>query len=186
LLGSTVPAYYVQVLESKEQPGLFRLLDPYGPAFPMYQSAESYKDGSYIEIDATDPQGVWIVGWQSTGFNILDKGLVSITSYAWYKANELGATKDEVKEAGLCGIYDNGVITFPVNGLMIQRADRAYYCNINGAFALDMTNMLETIPEEGGESAAPVVRMGMKPQGKAVGKVSLFKKIDNSFLTPQQ
>lgn len=187
LLGATVPAYYVQVLESKEQPGLFRLLDPYGPAFPMYQSAESYKDGSYIEIDATDPQGVWIVGWQSTGFNILDKGLVSITSYAWYKANELGATKDEVKEVGYCGTYANGVITFPVNGILWSVGDQAFYGNTSGAFVLDMTNLLESIPaEEGAESAAPVVRMGMKPQGKAVGKVSLFKKIDNSFLTPQQ
>ena len=187
LLGATVPAYYVQVLESKEQPGLFRLLDPYGPAFPMYQSAESYKDGSYIEIDATDPQGVWIVGWQSTGFNILDKGLVSITSDAWYQANALGATKDEVKEVGYCGTYANGVITFPVNGILWSVGDQAFYGNTSGAFVLDMTNLLESIPaEEGAESAAPVVRMGMKPQGKAVGKVSLFKRIDNSFLTPQQ
>jgi hypothetical protein len=187
LLGATVPAYYVQVLESKEQPGLFRLLDPYGPAFPMYQSAESYKDGSYIEIDATDPQGVWIVGWQSTGFNILDKGLVSITSDAWYQANALGATKEEVKEVGYCGTYANGVITFPVNGILWSVGDQAFYGNTSGAFVLDMTNLLESIPtEEGAESAAPVVRMGMKPQGKAVGKVSLFKKIDNSFLTPLQ
>lgn len=187
LLGATVPAYYVQVLESKEQPGLFRLLDPYGPAFPMYQSAESYKDGSYIEIDATDPQGVWIVGWQSTGFNILDKGLVSITSDAWYQANALGATKEEVKEAGFCGTYANGVITFPVNGILWSVGDQAFYGNTSGEFALDITNLLESIPaEEGAESATPVVRMGMKPQGKAVGKVSLFKRIDNSFLTPQQ
>jgi hypothetical protein len=187
LLGAAVPTYYVQVLESKEQPGLFRLLDPYGPAFPMYQSAESYKDGSYIEIDATDPQGVWIVGWQSTGFNILDKGLVSITSDAWYQANALGATKEEVKEVGYCGTYANGVITFPVNGILWSVGDQAFYGNTSGAFVLDMTNLLESIPaEEGAESAAPVVRMGMKPQGKAVGKVSLFKKIDNSFLTPQQ
>lgn len=187
LLGATVPAYYVQVLESKELPGLFRLVDPYGPLSPMYQSAESYKAGSYIEIDATDPQGVWIVGWQSTGFNILDKGLVSITSYAWYRANELGATKEDVKEVGYCGTYANGVITFPVNGILWSVGDQAYYGNTSGEFALDMTNLLESIPaEEGGASAAPVVRMGMKPQGKAVGKVSLFKKIDNSFLTPQQ
>lgn len=186
LLGAAVPAYYVQVLESKEQPGLFRLVDPYGPLFPMYQSAESYKDGSYIEIDATDPQGVWIVGWQSTGFYALDYGHLSITSDAWYQANELGATKDDVKEVGYCGTYTNGVITFPVNGILISLGGKAYYGNRNGAFALDMTNMLETIPEEGGESAAPVVRMGMKPQGKAVGKVSFFKRIDNSFLTPQQ
>lgn len=185
LLGATVPAYYVQVLESKENPGLFRLVDPYGPLFPMYQSAESYKDGSYIEIDATDPQGVWIVGWQSTGFYALDYGHLSITSDAWYQANAWDATKDEVKKAGLCGTYANGVIEFPVKGILWSVGDQAFYGNTKGEFALDMTNLLESIPaEEGSESAAPAARKAVKFQGEAIGKVSLFKKIDNSFLTP--
>ena len=186
LLGAAVPAYYVQVLESKGQPGLFRLVDPYGPLFPMYQSAESYKDGSYIEIDATDPQGVWIVGWQSTGFNILDKGLVSITSSAWYQANELGATKDEVKEAGYCGTYANGVITFPANGIFAAIGDKAYYANRNAAFALDMTDMLESLPAEAAASRSIAARMMMEIKAKTMGHVARFKKIDNSFLTPQQ
>ncbi len=186
LFGTTVQTYYVQVLESKENPGLFRLVDPYGPEFPLYSQANSYKKGSHIDIDATDPQGVWIAGWQSTGLDIKEKGTVSITSYAWYRANELGATKEDAKAAGFCGVYDNGVITFPVKGLVLQYGGKAaIYGNLNAAFALDLTNLLDEIPAgEGGESAAPVARVDMRPQGEVAGDVVRFKKIDNSFLAP--
>ena len=33
-------------------------------------------------------------------------------------------------------------------------------------------------------AAVAAARMGMKFQGKAMGKVSLFKKVDNSYLVP--
>ncbi|MBE6285338.1 MAG: hypothetical protein E7093_02675 [Bacteroidales bacterium] len=185
LFGNNPMTYYVEVLENKDMPGLFRMVDPYGPEQPLYPYASSYKEGSYIEIDATDPEGVWIEGWQSTGLDIQNKGLMEITSMAWYKANEEGATKEDVKEAGLCGIYADGVITFPQKGLFLGIGSSAYYANTNGAFALDMTNLLDSIPEEeGGESAAPAARMGMKFHGEAMGKVTRFKKIDSSFMTP--
>lgn len=183
--GNNPMTYYVEVLENKDMPGLFRMVDPYGPEQPLYPYASSYKEGSYIEIDATDPEGVWIEGWQSTGLDIQNNGLMEITSMAWYNANEEGATKEDAKEAGLCGIYADGVITFPPKGLLIGIGSKAYYANTNGAFALDMTNLLDSIPEEeGGESAAPAARMGMKFHGEAMGKVTRFKKIDSSFMTP--
>ena len=183
--GNNPMTYYVEVLENKDMPGLFRMVDPYGPEQPLYSYASSYKEGSYIEIDATDPEGVWIEGWQSTGLDIQNNGLMEITSMAWYQANEQGVTKEDAKEAGLCGIYADGLITFPQKGLLISKGSSAYYANNNGAFALDMTNLLDSIPEEeGGESAAPAARMGMKFHGEAMGKVTRFKKIDSSFMTP--
>jgi hypothetical protein len=183
LFSNPAMSYYVEVLENKEQPGLFRLMDLCGPEYPFY-SYGTYKEGSYIEIDATDPEAVWIEGWQSTGFD-LGGGVIEMTSMAWYQANAQGATKEDAKEAGLCGTYADGVITFPADGILAAIGDKVYYGNRNGKFALDMTNLLDEIPaEEGGESAAPAARMGMKLQGEAMGKVSLFKKIDNSFLTP--
>ena len=186
LFGNPAMSYYVEVLENKEQPGLFRMVDPYGPEQPLYSYAASYEAGSYIEIDATDPQGVWIEGWQNIGLDI--QGAMSITSMAWYQvANEEGATKEDAKAAGLCGTYADGVITFPADGILIALGGKAYYGNRNAGFALDMTNLLDEIPaEEGGESAAPAARMGMKFQGKAMGKVSLFKKVDNSCLVPTE
>lgn len=169
-LGMPVSSYYVKVLENKHQPGLFRVVDPYAKG--------------NIEIDATDPEGVWIAGWQSTGLDVLERGQISITSVAWYQANAYGATKEAVKEAGLCGVYADGVITFPVKGLLLGIGGKAFYGNHNGSFALDMTNLLESIPaEEGEESSAPAARMKMEIKSKPMGKVTLFKKIDNSFIT---
>lgn len=183
LFGNSPMTYYVEVLENKDVPGLFRMVDPYGPEQPLYPYASSYEAGSYIEIDATDPEGVWIEGWQSTGLDVQSNGLMEVTSMAWYQvANNEGATKEDVKGAGLCGIYADGVITFPVDGVLVGLGGKAYYGNRNGAFALDMTNLLDSIPEEeGGESAAPA-RMGMKFHGEAMGKVTRFKKIDNTFM----
>lgn len=182
-LGKSVSSHYVKVVENKYQPGLYRLIDPYGPQSSLYPDASSYDTGSYIEIDATDPQGVWIAGVQSTGLDFGD-GLIGITSMAWYKADALGATKEAVKEAGLCGIYADGVITFPVDGLFVVIGGDAYYGNRSGGFALDMTDLLESVPDGNGESAATAARVNMELKAQVVGKVSLFKKIDNSFLTP--
>lgn len=183
LFGNSPMTYYVEVLENKDVPGLFRMLDPYGPEQPLYPYASSYEAGSYIEIDATDPEGVWIEGWQSTGLDVQSNGLMEVTSMAWYQvANNEGATKEDAKEGGLCGIYADGVITFPIDGILVGIGSKAYNANRNGAFALDMTNLLDSIPEEeGGESAAPA-RMGMKFHGEAMGKVTRFKKIDNTFM----
>ena len=141
LFGNDPMSYNVEVLENKNKPGLFRIVDPYGPEFPLYPYASSYADGTYIEIDATDPEGVWIEGWQSTGLDIQNNGLMSITSMAWHQANAQGATKEDAKEAGLCGIYADGVITFPTDGLAVGVGENAYYGNRNGAFRLDMSNL---------------------------------------------
>ena len=153
-------SYYVEVLENKKQPGLFRMVDPYGSEFPLYPYASSYEEGCYIEIDATDPEGVWIEGWQSTGLDVSNNGLMSVTSMAWYQvtANE-GATKEGVKEAGLCGVYADGIITFPVDGLLLGIGNKAYYGNRNAAFKLDMTNLLESLPEDAGAARASKARI---------------------------
>ena len=179
-------SYYVEVLENQNEPGLFRMVDPYGPEFPLYPYASSYADGTCIEIDATDPEGVWIAGWQSAGIDVQNNGLMSMTSMAWFQADAQGATKDDAKEAGLCGVYADGVITFPTDGLLftIEGTGKAYYANRNGAFALDMSNMVESIPE----SAVAVARAArgkytLKLKANAMGKVTRFKKIDSSFMT---
>ena len=191
LFGNKPMSYYVEVLENKDQPGLFRMVDPYGPEFPLYPYASSYAEGTYIEIDATDAEGVWIEGWQTTGLDVQNNGLMDITSMAWYQANAQGATKEDAKEAGLCGIYAEGVITFPVDGILSGIGDKAYYGNRNGAFALDLNTLVESIPAEEEEaaearSAAGRTHFGFKLNYNfemGAKKAAGFKKIDNSFLT---
>lgn len=188
LFGNQPMSYYVEVLESNDQPGLFRMVDPYGPEFPLYPYASSYAEGSYIEIDATDAEGVWIEGWQTTGLDVQNNGLMDITSMAWYQANAEGATKEDVKEAGLCGIYAEGVITFPVDGILTGIGSKAYYGNRNGAFALDLNTLVESIPAEvaAARSAAGRTNFGFKLNYNfemGAKKAAGFKKIDNPFLT---
>ena len=175
--------YPVEVRENKDQPGLFRVINPFA-----YFGADTSKE-YYIEIDATDPEGVWIEGAWEVGLDI-GAGPMSITSMAWYQANAQSATKEDVKEAGLCGIYADGVITFPVDGLLSVMGGKAYYGNRNGAFKLDMSNMTPVGGEENGEaSEAPAARMmsSLKVNESAATGFKFgirAKKIDNSFMTP--
>ncbi|MBR3907870.1 MAG: hypothetical protein IKJ61_07200 [Bacteroidaceae bacterium] len=189
LYGNSPMSYYVEVLESKDQPGLFRLVDLCGPEYPFYPYG-TYEEGNYIEIDATDPTAVWIAGWQNTGFD-LGNGVIEITSMAWYQvSNTEGATKEDAKEAGLCGIYADGVITFPVDGIVVGMGENAYKANRNGAFKLDMTNMIESLPEE--SAAAKVAVRGNYSlelnENAATGfKCGIrAKKIDKQIFTPAE
>ena len=178
-------SYPVEVLESKEQPGLFRIINPF-----EFFGADASKD-YYVEIDATDPQGVWINGYYDTGYNI-GYGNMMLSSVAYYKVETTGAAKEEVKETGYCGTFADGVITFPMNGLayyMPGYKDAAVLVgNRNGAFKLDMTNMTAEYPEESApESAAACIghSLDLNKDVEVMGNVGRFKKIDNSFLAPQ-
>ena len=186
LFSNPAMSYYVEVLENKEQPGMFRLVDLYGPEHPLYPYS-TYEE-SYIEIDATDPEGVWFEGIQSTGMDVDGNGLMSLMSMGWYQVQTTeGATKEDAKAAGLLGVYADGVITFPANGVSVVIGNKMYIGQVTTGFRLDMTNLLDEIPaEEGGESAAPAARMMMEIKAEAAGKVTRFKKIDNSFLTPTE
>ena len=179
-------SYPVEVLESKEQPGLFRIINPF-----EFFGADASKD-YYVEIDATDPQGVWINGYYDTGYNI-GYGNMMLSSVAYYKVETTGAAKEEVKEAGYCGTFADGVITFPMNGLayyMPGYKDAAVLVgNRNGAFKLDMTNMTAEYPEESApESAAACIghSLDLNKDIEVMGNVGRFKKIDNSFLAPME
>lgn len=173
--------YPVEVRENKDQPGLFRVINPF-----EFFGADTSKE-YYIEIDATDPEGVWIEGTWEVGLDI-GAGPMSITSMAWYQASAAGAAKEDVKAAGLCGIYADGVITFPVDGLLSVMGGKAYYGNRNGAFKLDMTDMKPVGGEE--EAAkAPAVRNNISleiNENAATGFNCGIrgKMIDNSFMTP--
>lgn len=148
LFGQPVSSHPVEVLVNKGKPGIFRLVDPYGPNFALFPNAISHETGTHIDIDATDPEGVWIEGWQSTGLDV-GYGVMSITSMAWYQT-----TKAEAKDAGLCGVLTDGVITFPANGLIVKMGGKVNYANTNGEWKLDLNNMQ---PAETAVAKAPAI-----------------------------
>ncbi len=148
LFGKPVSSHPVEVLVNKGKPGIFRLVDPYGPNFALFPNAISHETGTHIDIDATDPEGVWIEGWQSTGLDV-GYGVMSITSMAWYHT-----TKAEAKDAGLCGVLTDGVITFPANGLIVKMGGKVNQANTNGEWKLDLNNMQ---PAETAVAKAPAI-----------------------------
>ena len=169
-------SYRVEVLANKEIPGLYRVMNP-----AAFFGADTSKD-YYIEIDATDPEGVWIEGLFEIGLD-LGAGAMSVTSNAWYEVvtSEDGATKEDAKVAGLCGIFADNVITFPNMGLVIAMGGKPYdYGNKNGAFKLDLADITATPDEESNAPAARMFNAEIKSSKPSFGG---FKKIDNSFLT---
>lgn len=174
--------YPVEVRQNKDNPGLYRIIHPYA-AYEADTSKEYF-----IEIDATDPEGVYIPSVYGTGLDV-GYGEVSITSMAYYYMATQGASLEDVKDAGYCGVFADNVITFPAEALMISMAgykDGAWFkSNINGAFKLDMSNMT---PVEAAAAKAPAMRNYVERELKNVEGGIKFgiraKKIDASFMTP--
>ena len=181
-------SYQVEVRENKDKPGLYRVINPYGAAYQYNEEGDYDTSKEYFfEIDATDPDGVYIPGLYGTGMN-WGYGEFSLTSIAYYYMVAQGATFEDVKEAGYCGILADNVITFPAGGLLISMADykngNLYASNNNGAFKLDMSNMT---PVEVAPAKAPAARInGERELNNVEGGLKLgirAKKIDNSFIT---
>ena len=82
--------YSVEIRQNKDNPGLYRMIHPYA----AYGAATDKE--YYIEIDATDPEGVYIPGIYGTGFEA-GYGEVSITSMAYYYMANQGVSLEDVK-----------------------------------------------------------------------------------------
>ena len=144
--------YEVEIEESVDNPGKYRLVNPYGAAFPYneegdYDATQDY----YMVINAQDPEGVYIPS-QGVG---CDWGYGEWTVYS-LAANYLdtGKTLAEAKTEGFCGTIQDGVITFPVQSLLITAPalGKYYYANTYGAFKVVLPSAVES--EEGTETAS--------------------------------
>ena len=127
--------YEVEIQENDNNPGIYRLVNPYGKAFP-YNEEGDWDDSRnyYLEINASDPDGVYITV-QNTGLNWGD-GNFYVHSLAAYYMDE-GMTLAEVKAEGYCGKLENGVITFPTRSLLFayfESSSDLYTVNVDGAF----------------------------------------------------
>lgn len=103
--------YEVEIEENADEPGLYRLVEPYGANFPYFGYAASYKS-SNIEVNAVDPEGVYILE-QTTGLDLGDGEISILTEGANYYAYYGPDYYDRLKAGGYFGKLENGVITFP-------------------------------------------------------------------------
>lgn len=168
--------YSVEVFEHKDQPGRFRMKNAYGAGYVLNEPGDYVEDDVYIEINATDPTGVYI-DLQPMGVD-WGYGPIYLYSYASYYMDN-GYSLDQVKAKGLAGTYKDGVITFPAKALLLAMGDGLYYGNLNGAWMLDMT----APTAEPGDVVPGPGFAASKPAKKAV-KRNNYVEIDG-FTTPK-
>lgn len=108
--------YQVEIEESAWKPGVYRLVNPYGDAYPKYGFFQENDylvkhDGNhYLVVDASDPDRVMIEA-SPTGIDPGD-GEAQLFSVAWY-AVQNGADPDDEEVVLDYGTLADGRITFP-------------------------------------------------------------------------
>ena len=133
--------YEVEILENELVPGLYRLVNPYTKAYPLYPSESIIFDDTkdyYLEIHAEDPEAVWF-GKTDLGLD-MGYGKISAISIADFYVQR-GDDPALVKERGDYGTLKDGEITFPVKGILYTmpkhpNGEGWYYANTNGQFSI--------------------------------------------------
>lgn len=101
--------YEVEILEHTENPGLYRIMNPYAKSVHPLGDDDYAPEGLYIEVNATDAEGVYIQQ-QSLGMDWGYGEMQLVTNGARYLASYPFET---VKGAGYLGKVVDGVIAFP-------------------------------------------------------------------------
>lgn len=136
LFGLPVPTYDVPVQRHMSIAGLYRLVNPYGEHFP-YNEPGDYDESNnyYLTIHAEYANAVYL-DLESTGCD-WGPGLMYTYSMAGYNLDN-GLSLSDVVKKGLCGTLVNGVITFPVDGLLMVMDGGLYKGNMNGQFKVEL------------------------------------------------
>lgn len=123
--------YYVEVQESKEWDNYYRLVDPYGAAYPYNEPGDwDANVHSYLYFDTTIEDCVIIENSPQT----IDWGYGALTCYSYAGfILQNGGTVDDVYSEGANGKLVNGKITFPYQSLLcLLGNDGWYYANMYG------------------------------------------------------
>ena len=188
----TPETYEVEIMEYTENPGLYRIMNPYAKSVHPAGDDDYAPEGMYIEVNATDAEGVYIQQ-QSLGMD-WGYGEMSLVSYgATYFSNYPFET---LKGAGYLGKVVDGVITFPTftqsNGKSLQgilyMGTNGYLAGMNSkmeivlpgsnAFARNMaTAKANTAKREFAKKSFSGVKAEMK-------RMKLFNRTVETFATP--
>lgn len=132
------PTYKVEVEKSIIEEGMYRLVNPYGEAYPYndpgdWDATQNY----YLTINATDPDYVW-VEYSPLGFD-WNYGMFSTRSYVeYFLANGYDLETIKAARPDLFGKLENGVITMPAKSMLLSMANYNeggwYVASDNGMF----------------------------------------------------
>ncbi len=162
---SNIPSQTTECMlqQSIEEPGRYRLVDPYAGIKEFGALSAKHKDHHhYIYINATEPECIYIeespIGMESSQY-----GLMRVSSQVDYYIMA-GFMMDEILELELGGIVEDGVLTFPEEALMFSmlKFDNGdwWYTDSDGATAIklpegiDITTGIANITTDASEGGA--------------------------------
>lgn len=148
--------FKTEIQQNIDNPGLYRLVNAFGETYPMNDSADEYDSSlnHYLVIDATDPELV-LINLQHTG-NDWGGGHFAVVSDAAYDIST-GKSPESVKN--MAGKLADGVITFPVNGLLIWCPDWEVFGGESGSLYISNASGATSIaiPDDGNGSVETIV-----------------------------
>lgn len=130
--------YPVKVQKHPLSDKIFRVINPYGEAFP-YNEPGDYDDKNdyYMVLNCTDPDGVYVTfGWSGMDWGY---GEFWFNSVAGYRISTGQATLAEMKSQGMCGTFAKGIVKFTEPKTFLIAMENynnmgLYYSNLDGQF----------------------------------------------------
>jgi hypothetical protein len=148
--------YQVEIEESVDNPGKYRLVNPYGEAFPYNEPGDWDADNTYyLTIDATDPEYVNLVQ-SDLGIDWGSGPMTALGLADYFLATDKEVTKDMLKAAGYYGKLVDGVITFNAKTLGLIMGTSMYYANTLGEFKVVLPGESTDTPAEEGTETTTV------------------------------
>lgn len=152
-----VLTYNVEIEECDQTPGYYRLVDPYGAAYPYNEEGDYDPDvTSYLYIHAENPDQVYVAKSPSTmnwGY-----GDLTFSSMAYYYMENGFTLEDDLETlSGYLGSLEDDVITMPFRSLMVYDEDGLYYANyvIDWDTYDESDNTFDYVQNEDGSYYAP-------------------------------
>lgn len=129
--------YPVQVERNIENPGIFRLVNPYAD-WSNYGGYTTFmeKGNHYLTLDCTDPKAVNLLESNLGVALVQEYGYLSVTSQANIIMDAGNATFDQLKAYGYFGTLEDGVITIPAGTIIgalsnLYDGEWAFYLNLD-------------------------------------------------------
>ena len=154
LFGLEPVTYEVEILENTETPGLYRVMNAYANSTYPHADNDSAAEGTYLEINACDPAGVYVpmqslgFDWGYGEFSFISEGARYLQQYDF----------ETVKNAGLLGTLKDGVITLANieretdNGItyyqgVVYMGTSGYYGGIQDGFRVTLPGAAAEAPK---------------------------------------
>lgn len=177
--GLEVTNYLVEFQQNEENTNLFRLVDPYGEAWPYY--------GAFSDVYYSAPHNYLEVMIWSNGLALVcntemnmnaDGDEIAMGSFAYNNVAGGETLQDQISK-GLMGSFDGKKMTMPVRSLIWWIGSQGYYGNSNGGFQINLDPGEEE--EEEGYSVKSVKKFTKSVRATAVSNLTNVRRAQKQY-----